>query len=313
MSRRKLAQDNIPAPTSFSGDSKLTVNALQQFAARKKRCLASQPTEECAKVFTVPPETTLHSKSSETKQSIWSRFYTLECKLNNDLQNILKPPGITHVYNPVEYASSIHCAYLEKYLDGPKRVVFVGMNPGSNGMGQTGVPFGNILTVRDEMGLTGSVQQPPSIHAKRPVSGLECNIEEPSGVRIWSLFKKLAGGSLNNFGRQCFVHNFCPLIFYDSAGHNITPSELKGDYKAKIGKACLDVLDLELDLLKTEILVVIGSYMHDMVKRSRHASSLKICKLPHPSPRSLNNHNWPEKAEKLLYEFDLIKYIGDEV
>ncbi|XP_054745917.1 single-strand selective monofunctional uracil DNA glycosylase [Anastrepha obliqua] len=320
MSRRKFAKNILAgaASTSFSSDSTLSLNVLQGFAAPKKRCLSSHVGEDSTITIKESQEGSSHSIISPTEVpdkelSFWNRFYVLECQLNNTLQDIVRPVSITHVYNPVEYASGLHCAYLQKFLDGPKRVMFVGMNPGPNGMGQTGVPFGNILTVRNEMSLSGSVQQPPSVHVKRPVRGFECSIEEPSGVRIWSLFKKLAGGSLNTFGRQCFVHNFCPLIFYDNAGRNITPSELKGDYKEKIGKECLDVLDLELDLVKPEILVAVGLYMYGMVSRSRHAKDLKIYKLPHPSPRSLNNQNWPEKAEQLLLELDLVKYIRDEV
>jgi len=76
------------------------------------------------------------------------------------------------------------------------------------------------------MHLNGKVSQPEKVHPKRPVNGLACKTEEPSGVRIWSLFNNLAG-SLEIFSKQCFVYNFCPLIFFDKDGKNITPSELK--------------------------------------------------------------------------------------
>ncbi|XP_049303144.1 single-strand selective monofunctional uracil-DNA glycosylase isoform X3 [Bactrocera dorsalis] len=254
MSRETLIKEIFSGAASVStGESVLSLNSLQKFAATRKRHLSLQP------------------DSSDSQQTSTSKRY------------------------------------------GPKRVVFVGMNPGPNGMGQTGVPFGNILTVRNEMGLSGTVMQPPSLHLKRPVDGLECIIEEPSGVRIWGLFKKLAGGSLMTFGRNCFVHNFCPLIFYDKAGKNITPSELKGDYKAIIGKLCLDALDKEQDLLEPEILVPIGAYIKGIIKRSRHVNSFKVCTLHHPSPRALNNQNWPERAEELLHKYDLVKYISNEV
>lgn len=291
----------------------MSLNSLQKFAATRKRRLSLQPTETSSNSAHTSTSNRCDSKTSVVSQTFWSRFYSLECQLNDDLLSIEIPSSITHVYNPLVYASNLHCAYLEKFLDGPKRVVFVGMNPGPNGMGQTGVPFGNILTVRNEMGLSGAVLQPPSVHLKRPVDGLECTIEEPSGVRIWGLFKKLAGGSLMTFGKNCFVHNFCPLIFYDKGGRNITPSELKGDYKAIIGKLCLEALDKELDLLQPEILVPIGEYINGIIKRSRHINSLKICKLHHPSPRALNNQNWPERAEELLHKFDLVKYISNGV
>ena len=49
---------------------------------------------------------------------------------------------VTHVYNPLDYAARAHETYLRKYGAPPKRVVFMGMNPGPWGMAQTGVPFG---------------------------------------------------------------------------------------------------------------------------------------------------------------------------
>lgn len=81
--------------------------------------------------------------SNHFPSPLWKRFYDLECCLNEELHRFRFDSKITHVYNPVEYASQIHCEYLKRYLhDGQsKEVVFVGMNPGPNGMVQTGVIF----------------------------------------------------------------------------------------------------------------------------------------------------------------------------
>lgn len=76
------------------------------------------------------------------------------------------------------------------------------------------------------MKLSGNVGQPLCVHVKRPIRGLTCTTEEPSGVRFWNLIKNIAG-DLETFNQKCFVHNFCPLALFDSLGHNITPSELK--------------------------------------------------------------------------------------
>lgn len=69
----------------------------------------------------------------------WMQFYENECKLNKELAQLEKPTCISCIYNPVEYACALHCSYLRRYLPGKKMVMFVGMNPGPNGMGQTGV------------------------------------------------------------------------------------------------------------------------------------------------------------------------------
>lgn len=73
------------------------------------------------------------------KQKLWQNFYDIEMELNEALSKLQSPSNISYIYNPIEYASEIHCEYLKKYLTNRKKCIFVGMNPGSHGMGQTGV------------------------------------------------------------------------------------------------------------------------------------------------------------------------------
>ena len=42
----------------------------------------------------------------------------------------------------------------------PKKVLFMGMNPGPFGMAQTGIPFGQIEHVRDWIGVSCAVDKP---------------------------------------------------------------------------------------------------------------------------------------------------------
>ncbi|XP_017047177.1 single-strand selective monofunctional uracil-DNA glycosylase [Drosophila ficusphila] len=246
-------------------------------------------------------------------QPLWSKFYMMEVKLNEELDKLTPPPNITCIYNPIVYASQLHCDYLRCYLDGPKKLVFIGMNPGPNGMAQTGIPFGNVRTVKVLMQLSGSVGKPPVEHPKRPVMGLDCRTEEPSGVRLWELFLRLAGG-IQTFSQQCFVHNFCPLAFFDEKGKNLTPSELKGLYKKQIQELCLKAFEDQLMLLKPEVVVAVGDYVHTALKHSGYCKSdaVSVLRLPHPSPRSVNNTNWPEKAELFLGENNLVRYLRNE-
>lgn len=70
----------------------------------------------------------------------WQRMNDIECRLSVELKNInFHSQNVAAVYNPLEYAAELHCDYLQKYLDGPKTVLFVGMNPGPFGMVQTAV------------------------------------------------------------------------------------------------------------------------------------------------------------------------------
>ena len=40
-------------------------------------------------------------------------------------------PPVSHVYNPLDYAWAAHELYLHRYGNGQKRVLFLGMNPGT--------------------------------------------------------------------------------------------------------------------------------------------------------------------------------------
>src|SRR5580765_6339973 len=76
---------------------------------------------------------------------------------------------VAFVYNPLDYAWKAHERYLRQYGHTPKRVLFLGMNPGPYGMVQTGVPFGEVQAVKDWMKIESPVSKPAREHPKRPV------------------------------------------------------------------------------------------------------------------------------------------------
>ena len=81
-------------------------------------------------------------------------------QLSTDLKDLSFRFPVTHVYNPLRYASTPHYRYLERYGTPPKEVLFIGMNPGPYGMAQTGVPFGDVAFVRDWLDIHGPVSRP---------------------------------------------------------------------------------------------------------------------------------------------------------
>ncbi len=87
-----------------------------------------------------------------------------------ELVGSLKPLSfqepVSHVYLSTEYAWDRHCEYLERYGQGPKKVLMLGMNPGPWGMAQTGIPFGEIPSVRDWMGISGPVEKVVFLYLK---------------------------------------------------------------------------------------------------------------------------------------------------
>nr|KAF6497872.1 single-strand-selective monofunctional uracil-DNA glycosylase 1 [Rousettus aegyptiacus] len=107
-------------------------------------------------------------------QSLAEGFLEEELRLNAELNQLQFSEPVGIIYNPVEYAWEPHRSYVTRYCQGPKEVLFLGMNPGPFGMAQTGVPFGEVSVVRDWLGICGPVQTPPQEHPKRPILGLEC-------------------------------------------------------------------------------------------------------------------------------------------
>ena len=99
-------------------------------------------------------------------------------------------PPVSHVYNPLDYAWAPHEAYLRRFGNGHKRIIFLGMNPGPFGMVQCGVPFGEIAAARDWMGIEAPVGKPAQENPKRPIEGFACLRSEVSGRRLWGLFEQ---------------------------------------------------------------------------------------------------------------------------
>ena len=64
--------------------------------------------------------------------------------LNRELATLRFAAPVTHVYNPLTYARPAWDQYVQKYGQGQRRVLLLGMNPGPFGMAQVGVPFGEV-------------------------------------------------------------------------------------------------------------------------------------------------------------------------
>lgn len=76
------------------------------------------------------------------------------------------------------------------------------------------------------MQLTGQVYKPEKELAARPVEGFNCTKVEQSGQKFWGVIEEICG-TPENFFKNCFIHNICPLAFLGKSGKNITPAELK--------------------------------------------------------------------------------------
>ena len=82
---------------------------------------------------------TVPSMDKELAPLISDNLLGIEQRQCSQLLEIKYPAPVTHVYNPLSYASQTHQSFVHRYGNGKKRILFVGMNPGPFGMAQNGV------------------------------------------------------------------------------------------------------------------------------------------------------------------------------
>lgn len=206
---------------------------------------------------------------------------------------------VSHIYNPLEYARTVHEAYLERYANGPRRIIFIGMNPGPFGMTQTGVPFGEVAAVRDWLGLSGTVLRPQVENSKRPIEGFDCTRSEVSGRRLWGLFQQRFG-SAEVFFTDHFVANYCPLVFLDG-GRNLTPDKLPSGEQQPLLAACDQHLQRICETLQPEWLIGVGAWAERRAAEALKGRDIRIGRILHPSPASpAANRGWAEAATAQL-------------
>ncbi len=221
-------------------------------------------------------------------------------KLVRDVRDLRFAPPVTHVYNPLVYASAPHTEYLRRFASGPKEALFVGMNPGPFGMAQTGVPFGDVGMVRDWMGIEAPVGRPDREHSKRPVLGFDCARSEVSGTRLWGWARERFG-SPEAFFSRFFVWNYCPLCFLEESGRNRTPDKLPAAERAPLFEACDRALRDLVDELGPRWVVGVGKFAEDRAKAALRERDVEIGRILHPSPASpAANKNWAGAAEAAL-------------
>ncbi|XP_069360808.1 single-strand selective monofunctional uracil DNA glycosylase [Maniola hyperantus] len=251
------------------------------------------------------------NKIQESPNDLSDEFLELADEMNEDLNEFKLPPAVKCVYNPSIYARYTFEMYARKYCNTKKKIMFFGMNPGPWGMSQTGVPFGEISSVRDWLGIEGPVNKPPHEIRERPVDGFDCKRTEVSGKRFWGLLKTICGTPVKFF-ETSFVYNYINQQWMKSNGCNLTPGDFKVSEMEPLYNICDPIFVKILKLYEVEIIVAIGKFCETRaqkaIKKYLPSSSIKILYLSHPSPRSVNNNNWEQKALEELKRHDLLKY-----
>lgn len=222
---------------------------------------------------------------------------------------------VAFTYNPLNYAWQAHRAFLAKARARPT-VLFVGMNPGPFGMAQTGVPFGEVASVRDFLGIdsrTAIIGAPTRMHPKRPIEGFACTRSEVSGARVWA-WARDRFKTADAFFHEAFIWNWCPLAFMSESGANLTPDKLprtgRGAATVRaLEDACDQALAAAIGALEPKHVVGFGSFAAERAQSvlnhphsdHRNTSPPLVHKVLHPSPASpAANRGWAAQVDRQL-------------
>jgi len=223
-------------------------------------------------------------------------------KLRAALAGLKFRSPVSHVYNPLTYAWAPYEVYIRRCAAGPKRVVFLGMNPGPFGMVQTGVPFGEVNAVRGWLKLEAPVGRPGQEHPRRKVTGFACPRSEVSGRRLWGLFADRFETPEAFFAEHAVI-NYCPLAFLEDSGRNLTPNKLSAREKRALFAACDAHLREVVDALQPEWLIGVGEFALERAQEVFPNGSPQIGRILHPSPASpAANRDWAMAAASQLRE-----------
>lgn len=208
-------------------------------------------------------------------------------------------PPVHTTYNPLVYAREPHERWLRLRGQGPKKYLLLGMNPGPFGMGQTGVPFGDVAMVRDWIGVSGHVEQPQRHHPKRPIVGFDLTRSEGSGKRLWG-WARDRWGSADAFFADFFAQNYCPLWWVDDGGRNLTPDKFPRSVTDPMFGSCDRALRGVVEALQPQIVFGVGAFA---AARAREVVGgvVRVEQILHPSPASpLANKNWAGEVEAVF-------------
>ncbi len=164
------------------------------------------------------------------------------------------------------------------------------------------MPFGEVASVRDFLGIEAPVEKPKGEHPKRPVLGFDCPRSEVSGRRLWGWVEEKFGTPQSFFARF-FVWNWCPLVFLEEGGRNCTPDKIPVAMRAHIEPACDEALRAVAKVLQPESIIAVGTFAE---RRAKGAIDLPVHRILHPSPASpAANRGWAAQVDQQLRDAGL--------
>jgi single-strand selective monofunctional uracil DNA glycosylase len=132
------------------------------------------------------------------------------------------------------------------------------------------------------------------------VSGFECPRSEVSGLRFWG-WVKARFGSAPHFFERFFVANYCPLVFMEEGGRNVTPDKLPAVERAPLFAVCDEALRKVVTELSPRLVIGVGAFAQKRAEEALRGTGVRVGTILHPSPASpAANRDWPGQIEVQL-------------
>ncbi|HEV8690339.1 MAG TPA: uracil-DNA glycosylase family protein, partial [Ideonella sp.] len=104
-----------------------------------------------------------------------------------------------------------------------------------------------------------------------------------------------------------FVLNYCPLVFLEASGRNLTPDKLPAEPRRALIEACDRHLAQALAALGPEWAIGIGEFAERRLRAVLPGDSVSIARIPHPSPASpAANRGWPDAVDQALAQLGVL-------
>ena len=137
--------------------------------------------------------------------------------------------------------------------------------------------------------------------------GFDCPRSEVSGRRLWGLVRECFGDA-RELARHWFVANYCPLLFLDGTGRNVTPDKLARPDRAALFPICDRFLAIVLETLRPRWAVGVGAFARQRLAVVAGAMAagpgtvgIRVTGIPHPSPANpAANRGWALQARAVL-------------
>ena len=222
-------------------------------------------------------------------------------RLSRELAALRFRAPVAFVYNPLDYAREAYAAYVERFAAGPKEAVFVGMNPGPFGMAQTGVPFGEVASVRDWLGIRARDRQARARASRSGPSPDSIAIAPKSAASDCGAGRAAASRTPDAFFARFFVANYCPLLFLEElrpqpAARQARERRATGDRRALRRSVARDGAQLA-----PRCVLGIGRFAERRAGIALAGMGVDVGFIPHPSPASpAANRGWEAQAEAAI-------------